>query len=224
MIACMIKVASDDASNNMGKCMRNKHLALLLALSLAVGAVAPAFAKGNVVSYIEPKNETNPAPAAPLNSFQRFEVSPIAMDAPYAGQEANEAAKQSIQANLDERIQPVLAEWNAKPVEAAPKTLKIEPTIRHVRFVTGGKRFWGGAFAGGSAVLMTVKLSDASTGEVVAEPELYQHANKMGAAWSFGATDKAMLVRVAAMVVNYLQANYASTVGGSTTDAGEVKF
>lgn len=204
--------------------MGNKSWGLLLGLALTVGAVAPAWASGEVVDYIEPKNPTNPAPAVSLNSFQRFEVTPIAMDAPYAGQEANEVAKDSIQANFDQRVQPVLADWNAKPAEAAPKTLKIEPTIRHVKFISGGKRFWAGAFAGGSAVLMTVKLSDAQTGELIAEPEFYQHANKMGAAWSFGATDKAMLVRVAAMMVNYLQANYAATVGGSTTDAGEVKF
>ncbi|MFC5570370.1 hypothetical protein ACFPN1_09905 [Lysobacter yangpyeongensis] len=184
----------------------------------------PAFADGEVVSYIEPKNATNPAPTMRLDSFQRFEAAPIAMDPPYAGQKPNEIAKESIQANLDLRLQPVLADWNAKPVEGEARALKIEPTIRHVRFITGGKRFFAGGLAGGSAVLMTVKLSDASTGEVIAEPEFYQHANKMGAAWSFGATDKAMLIRVAAMVVNYLKANYSASVGGSTTDAGEVEF
>lgn len=205
--------------------MRNTFFnrAVLVAVLFA-GGVMPAFAEGEVVSYIEPKNAANPAPTVRLDSFQRFEAVPIAMEAPYAGQDANEAAKKSIQANLDLRLQPVLGEWNAKPAGTAQRVLKIEPTIRHVRFITGGKRFWGGAFAGGSAVLMTVKLSDASTGEVIAEPEFYQHANKMGAAWSFGATDKAMLVRVAAMVVNYLTANYSNAVGGSTTDAGEVKF
>jgi hypothetical protein len=204
--------------------MQNRTLQLALAFSLTLGAVFPVFAEGTVVSYIEPKNAENPVPSMSLDKFQRFEITPIAMDDPYAGQKANEVAKQSIQENLDERIQPVLTEWNTKPAEGAPRTLKIEPTIRHVRFISGGKRFWGGALAGGSAVLMTVKLSDASTGEIIAEPEFYQHANKMGAAWSFGATDKAMLIREAAMLVNYLQANYTAAVGGSTTDAGEVKF
>jgi hypothetical protein len=52
----------------------------------------------------------------------------------------------------------------------APRTLRIEPRIQHVEFITGGKRFRAGAFAGGSAVLMTVKLTDAATGDVVAGP------------------------------------------------------
>lgn len=194
-------------------------LAGLLALGTGV-----AHADGSVVSYIEPKNATNPPPSKAFDAFQRFEVRPIAMDAPYAGQAPNEEAKASIQANLDQRLNPVLAEWNAKPAGDAPHTLVIEPRIEHVKFITGGKRFWAGAFAGGSAVLMTVKLTDAQTGEVVAQPEFYQHANKMGAAWSFGATDKAMLVRIAGMISNYVQANYADPVASSTTDAGEVKF
>lgn len=46
------------------------------------------------------------------------------------------------------------------------------------------------SWAAGGTALMTVKLSDAASGEVIAEPEFYQHANAMGAAYSFGATGK----------------------------------
>ena len=97
--------------------MRNTFFkrAVLVAVLFA-GGVMPAFAEGEVVSYIEPKNAANPAPTVRLDSFQRFEAVPIAMEAPYAGQDANEAAKKSIQANLDLRLQPVLGEWNAKPI------------------------------------------------------------------------------------------------------------
>jgi hypothetical protein len=176
-----------------------------------------AFAAGDVVDYIEAKQITNPPPSVALNTFDKFEISPIAMGAPYAGQDANEDAKKRVQANLDEKVQPMLAQWNAAEAKnTPPKTLKIEPTIRHVKFIGGAARFWAGAAAGGSAVLMTVKLSDAASGEVIAEPEFYQHANKFGAAYSFGATDKNMLVREAELVAEYLRANYASAVGGPT--------
>lgn len=186
---------------------------LVLAAILA-GAAGSASAADRVVDYIEAKSATNPAPSVPLDTFASFEIAPIAMDAPYAGQEANESARQRLQANLDERVGPLLAQWN----DAAPGkgTLKIAPTVRHVKFITGGKRFFAGAFAGGSAVLVTVTLTDASTGKVVAEPEFYSHANKLGAAWSFGATDKTMLVRTAQLITDYLKANYATAVGGPT--------
>jgi len=203
--------------------MKTFKASVLVALLLSVAAIGPVFAKGKIVGYVEPKNAVNPAPVMALNTFQRFEITPIAMDAPYAGQPANEDAKGGIQRNLDQDVQPMLAEWNAKPVEGAARTLKIEPTIRHIKFVGTAARIWVGGWAGGSAVLMTVKLSDAQTGELIAEPEFYQHADKRGGTWTFGATDRAMLVRIATMISDYLQKNYSTAVGGSTSVAPDAK-
>jgi hypothetical protein len=195
----------------------NGKVLLAFACALTIGLVGPVLAKGKTVAYIEPKSEQNPAPAAAFNSFQRFEITPIAMDAPYAGQNVNEAAKSKMQANLDQDSAPLLAEWNAKPAAGAVKTLRIEPSIRHIKIVGTGARIFGGGMAGGSAVLVTVKISDAQTGEVLAEPEFYQHANRIAGAYSFGAADQAILGRVAAMITEYLRTNYAAPVGGPTS-------
>jgi hypothetical protein len=195
-------------------------------LLLAALAIQPAlvFAAGDVVSYVEAKLAVNPPPSAALNTFDQFEIAPIAMVVPYTGQEANEAAKVRLQANLDERVPPLLSGWTlAAPKSNPPRMLKIEPTVRHIKFVSGKSRFWAGAFAGGTAVLMTVKLSDAASGEVIAEPEFYQHANAMGAAWTMGGTDKAMLVRETDLIANYLKANYETAVGGPTGKEEEKK-
>ncbi|WP_129642491.1 hypothetical protein [Peristeroidobacter agariperforans] len=195
--------------------MRVSRIAVLM-MALALQPVQ-SWAEGEAGEYVEAREVTNPPPKAALNSFDRFEIAPIAMGAPYAGEEVNEEAKERLQVNLDERVPPVLTEWNAKEAKnSPPKTLRIEPAVRHVKFVSGKKRFWTGAFSGGTAVLMTVKLSDAATGEVIAEPEFYQHANAMGAAFSYGATDKAMLVRTTDLISDYLKANYAAAVGGPT--------
>ncbi|MFC4311395.1 hypothetical protein ACFPN2_20010 [Steroidobacter flavus] len=195
--------------------MRVSRIALLM-VALAVQPVQ-SWAEGGVVDYIEAKQVTNPPPTTALNAFDRFEIAPIAMGDPYAGQPANEQAKERLQANLDERVPPLLNEFSGKPAKNdPPRVLRIEPTIRHVKFISTKARLWAGAFAGGTAVLMTVKMSDAATGEVIAEPEFYQHANAFGAAYSFGATDKAMLVRVADLVTNYLKSNYSAAVGGPT--------
>jgi hypothetical protein len=197
--------------------MRVKTIAMTVMVATLAVQPLQSWAAGDVVDYIEAKEVTNPPPKMALASFDRFEISPIAMVAPYAGQPPNEQAKERLQANLDERTPPVLAEWNAKPEKNQPaRTLKIEPTVRHVKFVSGKARFWAGPFAGGTAVLMTVKLSDAASGEVIAEPEFYQHANAMGAAFSYGATDKAMLIRVTDLITNYLKSNYTEAVGGPT--------
>ncbi|MGO1069934.1 hypothetical protein [Lysobacter sp. CA199] len=190
-----------------------------LAMCLAWVASAPTavWAKGELVKYVEARNEVNPPPSLPLKSFDRFEIVPLSMDAPYAGQKSNELARERLQANLDLRVPPILNAWNELPTTgAAPRTLKIEPQVRHIRYISGGKRFFGGVLAGGSAILVTVKMSDAASGEVVAEPEFYQHANAWGAAYSFGGTDKAMNVRISEMVAAYLTQNRDEAVGGPT--------
>ncbi len=184
---------------------------LLLAAPCVQAADAPPPSEG----------ATNPPPSAPLNTFQRFEVMPVAMGAPFAGQKGNEVARERLQANLDERVQPLIGKWNAEPAGDAPRTLKIVPEVRYIRFITGGKRFFAGAFAGGSSIMVTVKLTDAATGAVVAEPDFYQHANAMGAAWSFGATDKTMLIRISTMVSEYLRNNYTQAVGAAVSEAPE---
>src|SRR5262245_21803054 len=187
-------------------------------LGLALATLPPAVVCADEpVGYISAKEVANPPPSTALKAFDRFEVSPIEMGAPYAGQPANEDAKTRLQGYVDERVPAIISAWNAaEPKYSPPRTLKIQPLIRHVKFVSGKARFWGGAFAGGTALLMTVKLTDAATGEVIAEPEFYQHANAMGAAYSFGGTDKAMLGRTAELMANYLRANYEAAVGGPT--------
>jgi hypothetical protein len=187
-------------------------------LGLALAILQPAVGSADEpVGYISAKEMTNPPPSTVLSAFDHFEIAPIEMVAPYAGQPANEDAKTRLQGYVDEKVPAIINAWNLpEPKHSPPRTLKIEPVIRHVKFVSGKARFWGGALAGGTAVLMTVKLSDAATGDVIAEPEFYQHANAFGAAYSFGGTDKAMLGRTAELMANYLKANYEAAVGGPT--------
>lgn len=193
--------------------MMKHRIAMLLlsALLLPLGVVAQeAPAEGAM----------NPPAAVPLNTFARFEMAPVKMGAPFAGQKGNEAARTMLQANLDDRVGKVLADWNAKGTGSG--TLRVEPEIRYVRFITGGKRFFGGGLAGASSVMVKVKLVDATSGRVVAEPDFYQHANALGAAWSFGATDKTMLIRIASMLRGYLQQNYERPTAVSVSQAPEV--
>ncbi len=187
------------------------HIVSLVLMALCLAPAAQAARE-----TIEASSPTNPAPAEALSAFQRFEVVPLAMGAPWAGQAANEAAKTNLQANLDERLGPWLAEVNAGADADAGRVLRIEPYIGGIRFITGGKRVFAGAFAGKSRVLLRLRLVDVATGAVIAEPEFYQHAAGMAGAYSFGGADKAMLERVATLAADYLRANHAAAVGGPT--------
>ncbi len=198
------------------------HMVGKFAVSLALVAT-PLLALADDKPEGQPTTGENPPPKVTLNTFEHFEMAPVAMGAPFAGQKGNEVAKQKLQANLDLRAKPLLAEWNGKSAGNATRTLKVEPSIRYIRFITGGKRFFAGAFAGGSSILVNVNMVDAATGDVIASPEFYQHANAMGAAWSYGATDKTMLIRISNMVTEYLRNNYSQAVGGSVSVASPVE-
>jgi hypothetical protein len=176
------------------------------AAALLFAVVASSFAADK---FQPPADDAkNPPPSVQLNTYQRFELLPVAMDAPYAGQKGNEVAKGYLQGNISDRVGAVINTWNEQPAGDAPKTLKIEPKMTHVRFISGGKRVFAGGFAGSSWVYMTTRLTDAQTGEVVGEPAFFQRANGIGAAWTFGATDKTMLIRLSSMLRAYLQNNY----------------
>lgn len=186
---------------------------VMVALAAAVFSIAvPAVAKPKVEPPKIAEDAKNPPPKTALNAFQRFEMSPVTMGPPFDEYEANKLAMQKLQVNIDERVNPLLAEWNARPAGDAPRTLKIDSEIAYIRFITGGKRFFGGAFAGGSGILLKLKLTDAATGEVVGEPQFYQYANAFSATYTFGAMDKHMLIRMSGMVANYLKSNYDAPV------------
>lgn len=186
------------------------HVVIAVCLSFCIG-IAQAR------TTIEATSMTNPAPTEAFNHFDHFDVKPISMVAPFAGQSANDAAMKKIQENLDLRLNPMLAGWNsATPNNAPPRTLLIEPRVESIKFIGGGVRFFAGALAGSSGVLIKVKFTDAASGQVIAEPEFYQHANAMGGAYSFGGTDNAMLAREANLIAGYISANYTNAVGGRT--------
>ena len=140
----------------------------------AVIAVWLSFAStGAVAEEIEASTFANAAPTEPFSGFDRIEVRPIAMGEPYAGQKANDAALGSLQANLDQRLQAWLAERNQRAVQGTPRVLLVEPRVEKIRFISGGARFWAGAFAGTSRVLMKAGITDPATGALMAEAGVY---------------------------------------------------
>ena len=190
--------------------MKSLLAALILGLGLAFGGCATQV-KSPVANTAR-----NPAPSEKFSDFSRFELAPIAMPAPYAGQEANEAAKTKIQENVDARLLPLVAAWNKLGAGKPARTLLIRPTITEIKFINGTARFWAGAMAGSSMVVVQARIVEKETGRVVAQPEFYAHAAAMAGAWSIGGADNAMLTRIANRLCDYIAANYDVAVGGVT--------
>lgn len=169
------------------------------------------------VTHIGTTVTDNPAPAEKFAGFTHFELAKITLAVPYAGQEPNERALVKIQENVSLKANPLLEGWNASGASVTPvRTLVITPVITEIKFINGTARVWAGAFAGSSAVIMRVTFTEKETGKVIATPMFYSRAAAMGGAWTFGATDNVMLVRIAGRFTDYLAANYAAAVGGPT--------
>lgn len=196
---------------------KSKSKLLLALLMLTAMLLVTA---GCSSAYVKTNANTNPPPLEPFRNFDRFEILPIAMQAPYAGQAGNESARQKMQAYIDEQLAPQLQAWNALPTRNAPvRTLRIAPQIRDIRFIHGAGRIFGGAFAGSSAVILDVAFSDAATGAQIARPEFYSRANGFAGAYSFSVADNVMLIRPPTLLTEYVKANYAAAVGGRNSAA-----
>jgi hypothetical protein len=183
----------------------------------AIALVIAAACLGGCVTHITTAVLQNPPPAEKFSAFTRFELARITLVPPYAGQEANERALVKIQENLSLKSDPLLAHWNEAGATAAPvRTLVVTPVVTEIKFISGGSRFWAGALAGSSAVILKARITEKETGREVAAPLFYARAAAMGGAWTFGATDNLMLARVADRLSDYLAANYTAAVGGPT--------
>lgn len=167
------------------------------------------------VTHITSSVVQNPPPKEAFSNYTHFEISPVKLQPPYAGQEANEKALIKIQENVSARMNPLLAKWNAAETNGKPaRTLQIEPVVTEIKFINATTRVWTGALSGSSAVVLHAKFVDKESGAVIADPEFYSRAAAMGGAWSFGAADNAMLVRIANRLCDYVEGNYSTAVGG----------
>ena len=196
----------------MNVCARN-----IAGPNLILGALVSITLAG-CVTNIAPSTQQNPPPSEPLSGFSHFELMPT--DAS-AEARKEDAALAKIDSNLQVSIKRLILPW--EKADPAGRTLKIEPFVKELKFVSGNQRFWGGAFAGSSAVVMTLRLVDATSNAVIAEPEFYQRAAAMSGTWTFGAQDNAMLSRIVEVSAQFLQLNYDKAVGGPTglEDAGK---
>lgn len=176
-----------------------KIKAVLLIAALAVSGCA---------KDIRPTVDYNPAPTRAFKDFAMFEIKPVV-----AAPEVDEPkAMMKLQANLDDKVQPVLAQWKR---DQGP-TLLIEPFVHELKFIDTASRVFLGSLPGNSGIRMTVKMTDRDSGDVIAEPEFFQRAFSMGGAYSFSATDHAMLIRMSSVLSEYLRRNYEKAIGGPT--------
>jgi len=159
----------------------------------------------------------NPPPTSAFAGYDKYELLPIAMGPPYAGDEGKEKAKTKIQDYMTAETGPIIAQWNTDAAGSTRgQSLVIEPRIDKLKVVSTGARIWAGAFAGDSYVVLKMRIVEQPSGTVLGEPMFYQRASAISGTWTFGAQDKDMMHRIVILVDKYLQSNYKEAVGGPT--------
>ena len=158
----------------------------------------------------------NAAPTEALSNFHAFELKPLEVSSEVAADKGKKDATTVVQTHLTNIVLPVVSAWNLNPSAENESTLVITPKIESIKKVGGATRFFAGALAGNSYVVMRLSIVAQPGDRVIAEPYFYQQAAAYGGAWSVGATDNDMLKRIARIAADYLQANYRQAVGGAT--------
>ena len=180
--------------------MRMLKASLLILPALLLSACA--------TKNVEVAPQRNPPPAEAFSAFGRFELRPVEMAPEHYGPSGSYRAAQRIQEHFDERLRPMLDEWTRKADRKATRTLRIEPRIERIQYVSTTYRILTGPYFGDSAVAMTLKYIDGSTGNVIAEPQFFLDTDAWWGFVTFGTQDNRMLRRIVDVVAEYTAAHY----------------
>jgi hypothetical protein len=185
---------------------RNGEWGKAVANWLTVSACALAVA--GCATNIAPQNHTILPSKVRLASFENYVVRPLAVEK-MEGDSGDQAAITRMDTEIRACLANVFRGLKEGPISDAAKgkALLIEPIIVDLKKVNVAERFWVGPLAGSSAVLLKLKLSDDGVKEIVAEPTFYAKANAWGGAFTFAATDNAMLSRIVSDACNYARQN-----------------
>ncbi len=155
---------------------------------------------------IHPPTKANVPPTEKFGTFTNFELKPSTIAPKYSSSGANQKAVRKIDEQLEVKLKEVFPNLNSEKILKG-KTLIIRPYVEAIKFVGGGARFWAGAMAGSSAVLLQVRFIDKASGKIIAEPIFYNKSSANAGAWSMGGNDNAMLYRIASEAAKYSSDN-----------------
>ena len=135
--------------------------------------------------------------------FQKFDVDPkIEADYPGVVVDCEDSAIAALR--LKNLFQKVEKEGAGARYDA--QTLLVKPRVVSMRIVSGGARFWVGAFAGASDMVVELKMSDAVSGKIVHEKVLSTANNPYAAAWVWGSSDRSLPADMGKIISEYIGA------------------
>lgn len=180
-----------------------------MSLRAATGLVGICFLMTGCATNIS-KPTAMPQPAKErFGTFKMVEYEHVTLAPGFDTARANQKAAKKIDELLSAgmlNIFPGMKQVDQSTGKATEKTLVIRPVIKEIKFIGGMTRFWVGAMAGSSAVLMQVDYLDKATGNVLSSAQFYRAANAWGGG-GMGISDNMMLSEITQDVLNYTMYN-----------------
>jgi len=177
----------------------------VVALTLAACAAKPE----NLARVAEREASQMPKTSESLTAFGRFELKQLTLNESIRTEKNKVEVSKQLEAKLQQSLTPLLAEWQASGASAAnTRTLVIQPELVSLRVISGGARFWAGAWAGNSSVDMNLVLTDAAAGTSIAKVRIFRDADAMTGAWSIGKSDENLLDYIVSIARQYLVDNH----------------
>jgi hypothetical protein len=178
----------------------------------ALLVLVTALVSGCATQVTETPSKVTPA-TTDLGEFSQVILVKTEIAPTYASHPANLKAVKKIDEILAERLGGVLENVQVKTLDQIKSenlanngnVLFIKPYVKQIKFIGGAARFWAGAMAGSSVVIMDVAFEDGANGTKLSNPGFMRKAGAYTDA--FGVASNAMLDDVAQDVVNYVAAN-----------------
>ncbi len=154
----------------------------------------------------------------PVASYSRFELRDVR-----AQVEVQPKVIDKITTELKLKLDEPLARWNAEgSLPGHVGSLAIQVEITQMKFVSGGKRFFAGALAGGSSCSATAMLIDAESGKLLARKVFGEMSGGRKGAFTMGATDNLMLDRLAAAMGTWVIEQHSQLAPAPDTETDAV--
>lgn len=179
---------------------------LLILVSMVLAGCAASQEDLNAVSKIEAARFAKSS--KPLSEFAAYDLKAMSLSPEVAGRPEKVEQAAILEEKIRKKLQPLLAEWTKSTNPGGSGTLTVQPELVRLKIVSGGARFFAGAWVGESYIDLDLRLIEAATNKQIAKPRITKNASAFGGAWSIGQTDQNLHDYIAHITHQFMIENY----------------
>ena len=140
-----------------------------------------------------------------LSNYSNYKLLPLKTSEAVDADAAKHEHAMDLEKKLSTHLQVLFNEWEIAG-SGSNRTLIIEPELVSLRIISGGARFWAGAYAGYSKIELKLTIKDADTNVFTVSPVISARSNVGG--FSTGVADAHLVGHIVEITEQYLRNNY----------------